>query len=303
MELSAIHHIDPHKLNDFEADLFITALGNETRCTTIARRMEDATCRKIALSHPDHRKDHSFEANRKYFEDHHFDIIPVESEVPDMNRILDDKPGGTINIIFDCTSMSQRWYYEFFRWFNNNPDDFEAANLRFTYTMANYVDHGPTKKVKRIREFLKTEDRNRKEKKKVLILGMGHEENVSESIYNIVKPDLLYLFYADPPLDKQFVNNHALINDTPIRNLVAYPIRNDQMIYQSLIDIILPLRNEYSIILVPEGPKIFSVASMLIHLSYPDTIISYPVFKKNQILDREPSGDPVVLDINFEGEE
>jgi hypothetical protein len=308
MELSAIHHIEPGKLHDFKADLFVTTLGCESRGTNIARILEQKECRKVALLESHIRQEHSFTANRHYFTDQEFEIIPVNADVPDVKFILGDIADGNPNIIFDCTSMSQRWYYEFFRWFNDNPDDFENVNLRFAYTMADYIDHTSSHKVKKIRDFLKVEDKIRKRKKKALILGLGHEEHVCESIYNLIKPDLLFLFYADPPADKQFVekvfvNNHALINLTPIRNLIAYPIRNGQMIYQSLIDIILPLREEYSISLVPQGPKIFSVAAMLVHLGYPDTVISYPVLKTKQISDRKPSGEPVVLDVHFEGEE
>ncbi len=104
-------------------------------------------------------------------------------------------------------------------------------------------------------------------------------------------------------VEKIFVNNHKLINEAPIRNLVAYPIRNGQAIYHSLINTILPLRNEYSIVLIPQGPKIFSVVSMLVHMGYPDIRISYPRFKKPSTADREPKDEPVALDILFEGEE
>lgn len=308
MELSGIQHIDPEKLIDFEVDIFITALGYETRCTTIARLIEGKDCTKIALSHPNHFKEYSFEENLAYFQEWNYRILSVETEGPDMGVILEKMKGDNINIIIDCTSMSQRWYYEFFRWFSDDQAEYNLANLRFVYSVASYVDSGPAQKVKRIREFLKTEDRTRNKKKQALILGLGHEENVCETIYKLVKPDLLYLFYTDPAVDKQlvekvFVNNHALINATPIRNLIAYPIRNGQLIYQSLSDTILPLRNEYSIMLVPQGPKIFSVVSMLVHLGYPDTLISYPVFKKRPAVDRKPHGEPVVLDVHFECEE
>jgi hypothetical protein len=40
-----------------------------------------------------------------------------------------------------------------------------------------------------------------------------------------------------------------------------------------------------------------------VHLGYPDTVISYPVFKKPPDKDRLPSGEPVILDILFEGED
>ena len=232
-----------------------------------------------------------------------FEIIQVHGEVPDVGLVLGEIKKDHINVLFDCTSMSQQWYYEFFRWLGEGQEAFETATLRFVYTMTGFVDEESPKKVKRVKEFLKTEY-NSKKNKKALFLGLGHEANVSDAIYKIVKPDLVYLFYTDPPVDKRFVelilvNNHALINATPIRNLIAYPITNGQLIYQTLIDTILPLRNEYNIVIVPQGPKIFSVASMLVHLGYPDTVISYPMFKRPKILDRVPCGDPVVLDITL----
>ena len=162
--------------------------------------------------------------------------------------------------------------------------------------------------MKSLKGFLMKETLETQKKKIALILGLGHERGVSEAIFNMTKPDLLYLFYAGPPADKKsvervFVNNHALINSTPIRNLVSYPMRNGQIIYQSLINTILPLRTEYSIILVPHGSNFFWVVSLLVHLGYPDIQVKYPKFKKSAAIDRTSCGEPVILDVLFEGEE
>lgn len=308
MELSAINHIDPSKLADFEADVFIATLGYESRCTSIPRLLENKSCRKIALSRTDHIKEFSFLDNRTYYLEQGYEVIPVETKVPEIDTLLKSISKDTINIIFDCTSMSQRWYFEFFRWFNDNQDEYAVANLRFVYTMANYEDPDPSRKVKKIGDFLSPEIKSRNSKKQALILGLGHEVNVCENIYKMIKPDLLYLYYSDPPVDKRFVekvfvNNHGLINETPIRNLIAYPVRNGQSIYQSLIDNILPLRSEYDITMIPHGPKIFSVLAMLVHLGYPDIKIRYPVFKTPPAVDRHAYGEPVILDILFEGED
>jgi hypothetical protein len=307
MELSSIQHIEPENLPDIQADLFITTLSHESRCTSIAKNLDKISCRKVALTGTGQIKDFAFKENLIYYEEHGFEVITVENDVPGIDSIFGDLYTGEINIIIDCTSMSQPWYYEFFRWFAEDQDRFEKARMRFAYTMAGYVDEGVSRKVKEVKEFLKTENRTKK-KKKALILGLGHEPNVSETIIRIVKPDLVYLFYADPPVDKRFVekvfvNNHAIIKDVPIRNLVSYPINNGRIIYQSLIDTVLPIRNEYSIILIPQGPKIFSVASMLVQMGYPDVVISYPRFKKTPVTDRQPCGEPVVLDVHFEEEE
>ncbi|HER08636.1 MAG TPA: hypothetical protein ENO20_06960 [Bacteroides sp.] len=308
MELSSIHHVEPDRLNDFQPDLFITTLGFESRATHIARLMGGLTCRKIALSATENLKEHSFQENRIFFESAGFEIRPIVSGIPDFGSMLSPSGEGNVNILVDCTSMPQLWYFELFRWFSENQEYYATASIRFVYTLAQYVEPGPPQKVKRLVDFAKSEIAAGTKKKKALLLGLGHEESLCESIYRLVRPDLLYLFYADPPVDKQFVekvfvNNHSLINEVPIRNLIAYPIRNGQVIYQNLVDVILPLRNEYAISLFPQGPKIFSVAAMLIHLSYPDTRISYPVIKKRPVIDRHAIGEPVILDVHFEEEE
>jgi hypothetical protein len=308
MELSAINHIEPVNLDDFEADVFITTLGFESRCTSTARLIEHKSCPKIALSRTDHIKDFSFHKNRDYYLEQGYEIIRVDTKVPDFRTILQNIPKEKINILLDCTSMSQRWYHALFSWLSESLNDYATATLRFVYSMAGYTDSGPARKIKKIREIHSRDVRSNAKEKKALILGLGHEEKISETIYKMVNPDLLYLYYADPPVDKQFVekvfvNNHALIDQTPIRNLIAYPIRNGQTIYQSLTNTILPLRDDYSILLIPQGPKIFSVVSMLVYLGYPDIHLSYPVFKKPPAVDRQPSGEAVVLDILFEGEE
>jgi hypothetical protein len=307
MEISSIEHINPDELADINANLFICTLSHESRSTHIAKLLEGLNCRKIALAPAGQENLNSFRENQEYLREKDFEIIYVDSEVPDLKEILRGITERHMAIILDCTSMSQNWYYEFFRWFDESQEDFDHVRLRFVYTTAGYVQDDSGNKVRRVKEFLKREIK-KKNSKKALILGLGHEPKVAEAICKIEKPDLLYLFYADPPVDKRFVeklfvNNHKIIQETPIRNLIAYPINNGQQIYQSLIDVLLPLRNDYSITLIPRGPKIFSVAAMLVHLGYPDTRICYPVFKRPVVQNREASGSPVVLDVFFEGEE
>jgi hypothetical protein len=308
MEISTIIHTDPDALRNFNADIFITTLGFEARCTNIARLYEDHACRKIALSRTDHLKEHSYKKNKEYYLSNGFEIIAIEKEVPDVGALLTEHRNEQIDILLDCTSMSPRWYYEFFSWFSECQDLFEKARIRIAYTMAAFSDSHQSRKVKGVKEFLEAHENSTEIGKTALILGLGHEKHVGQEIFNKIKPDLLYLFYADPPVEKQFVeqvfvNNHSLIDTTPIRNLISYPIRNGQVIYERLIDTILPLRNKYTILLIPHGPKIFSLVAMLVHLRYPDIVISYPIFKRPPTQDRIPSGEPVILDILLEGEE
>jgi hypothetical protein len=308
MELSSIKHIDPSQIADFKADMFITSLGFESRSTLVASKFEDHGCRKLALVNKNVIKDFSYKENYQYLKDQGFDIIELTSEIPDLDSLFQSLSGDSLNVAIDCTNMPPLWYYEFFSWFDRKQIGDGKVRMRIGYTPAAYVRQSGSLKVKKIFDFLKDDVRPSQAKKTALILGLGQEKQVSDSIFSLINPDLVYLFYADPPAEKRFVekvlvNNHKLINEAPIRNLIAYPLRNGQAIYQSLINTILPLRDEYSIVLIPHGPKIFSVVSILVHLGYPDIRISYPLFKKQATADRLPKDEPVALEILFEGEE
>ncbi len=306
MELSSIQHILPENLIDFQADLFIASLSHETRSISVAKLLEGVSCRKVALCSENLLKEFAYLSNLKYLTDQGFEILELDSSNDVLDNILGEKATGEQKIMLDCTSMSPVNYFRILNWFGADLHE-NQARLRLVYTTAAYVEEGSAPKVKKVKDFLKVKISERRQKK-MLILGLGQEPNVSEMICKIVNPDLLYLFYADPPVEKQFVekvfvSNHSVINEAPIRNLIAYPINNGQAIYQTLIDVILPLRDEYAITIIPQGPKIFSMACMLLQMGYPDTVLSYPVFKRDHIQDRMPCGEPVVLDILFEGEE
>jgi len=303
MELSSIQHITPENISDYQLDLFIATLSHESRSTSIARKIEANSGRKVVFFDTNHPKENSYNSNLDYFKEKGFEFIQVTGDKIEVDEIFASIKSDKVNIMLDCTSMSQQWYYQILSWFGDN-DRLLSVKIRIAYSMAAYVEEAAPLKVKKVRNFLKLKSRT-KRSKRALILGLGQEPNVSEMICKIEKPDLLYLFYADPPVEKKFVervfvNNHAVINSTPIRNLVSYPIYNGEDIYHKLIDVILPLRSEYEITLIPQGPKVFSITSMLVQMGYPDTILSYPVFKRAHVQDRMPSGDPVVMDIHLE---
>jgi len=308
MELSSIQHIEPSQLSDFKPDIFIASLGHESRSTHVSRLLKNLKCRKVALESSTCIKDFSYEANREFLEKENFEIVKVESDIPQIESIFGFFGGKDVGIAIDCTNMPPAWYHRFLSWFDENQHFQGVVRLRIIYTIANFVNLEGAHKVKEIKSILHSDTKSTANKKKALVLGLGQEKNIGASILKMMNPDLLYLYYADPPADKKFVehcfiNNHGLINNTPIKNLISYPIHNGQSIYQSLINTILPLRNDYSIIIIAHGPKIFSLVAMLIHLGYPDVRISYPSFKKAPVADRSPLGEPVILDVLFEGEE
>ncbi len=91
--------------------------------------LEGISCRKIAFSAADHFKDFSYKENQAYLNRQGFELISFHKDVPDINQLMHGIESRDIRIIFDCTSMSQRWYYEFFRWFGESQDRFDNVTL------------------------------------------------------------------------------------------------------------------------------------------------------------------------------
>lgn len=138
-------------------------------------------------------------------------------------------------------------------------------------------------------------------------MGLGIESNISQKVHDIIAPDQTFLFYADPAIEQRyvenvFINNHELIHQTPIRFLKGFPIRDTRMMHQLLIDTIMPLRQDYNIIIVPQGPKIFSLSSMIFQISYPDIDLLYPSYKIKQVRDRKPYDILMCIDLEFDSE-
>ncbi|MCK4989165.1 MAG: hypothetical protein KAS29_01715, partial [Bacteroidales bacterium] len=159
MELSSIKHIDPSQIADFKADLFITALGYESRSNTVARKFENNSCRKIVLENKNAIKEFSYQENSNYLETQGFEIIRVESEIPELDAIFQSLNGDASNVAIDCTNMPPLWYYEFFKWFDEKQAGEGKVRMRIAYTMANYVRQPGSSKVKEIFDFLKDEIR------------------------------------------------------------------------------------------------------------------------------------------------
>lgn len=136
---------------------------------------------------------------------------------------------------------------------------------------------------------------------------MGNEKKVSHWVYDTIRPEITYLLYADPSLQQEyvenlFVNNHSLIEAISIKNLKAYPFNNTKDIYTLLLDLILPLRENHNVVIVPQGPKIFSLMAMIFQISYPDICLFFPKIKRSQLRDREPHHITTSLELIFGSE-
>lgn len=310
MELNNIIHTGEQQIQNFKPDFFIAASGYESRAICVAKKFSELQCEKIVFAFDEHRNDLSRTANDNYYKSQGFrQIIQKTHQSPDYNEIFDQLKYDRVHVLVDISVMTRDWYHGLLKYLQGNLR-FQHFHLRIMYCPAVYNEPFKLKKSISLKKFSFNDDmlsRPREKKKTALILGLGIESNISEKIHDLISPDQTLLFYADPAIEQKyvenvFVNNHGLINKTPIRFLKGFPIRDTKKIYDILVDTIMPLREEYNIIIVPQGPKIFSLLSMIFQISYPDIDLLYPSYKIKQIRDRKPYDTFMGVDLEFDAE-
>jgi len=306
MELAAITHVPSDDLTrNFNPDLFITASGFESRATAIAKMVDERSARNFALGYKEFQKEYSRPENDRYFQSRGYTIQNWSSEeTPDFATIMDLSGNKNPRVMIDISSMTHRWYHGLFRYLHSGMHNFEKLELRVAYYPSEFAESGESR-LRRVESLCPDRGPAGDGRKTALFMGINQDAGSARKIVELIRPDSLYLFYPDPASEKRyietvFINNHSLIDSISIRNLIAYPINNGQQIYQMLSDLALMLRLNHKVIAVPRGPKIFSLVNMALQLSYPDIQICYPDIKMKKLIDRKPTGNPVVLDLVFE---
>lgn len=311
MELIDFIQIPSETISDFEPDLFIVGSGYESRSLVIPQKMNNPGQRKVVLAFSERRKYLHRPKNDQYFRNNNYEIIYTTGfGAPDFESIFNDYQQDELKILIDISVMTRKWYYAFLT-FLNITNKFKHLQIRVTYCPAFYDAPVQLRRTTSLRSY-DTKKSHKKShrhgKKTALLLGLGIEIGLSQKIFDKINPDQTILLYADPAVQKEyveniFVTNHSVINRLPIRNMIGYPVLNPLEIYKLLTDTVLPLRSDYHVVIVPQGPKIFSFMTMLFQNNYPDVELICPGYHLKHVKDRLAYPEITGLDLHYVTEE
>lgn len=311
MELIDFIQIPSESKSDFEPDLLIVSSGYESRSLVIPQKLNNPGQRKVALAFSERRKYLYRSKNDEYFRDNNYEIIYTTGfGAPDFESIFNKYKQDELKILIDISVMTRKWYHAFLA-FLQITNKFKDLQVRVFYCPAFYEAPVQLRRTISLRSYdtkknYKNSQRNGR--KTALLLGLGVEIGLSQKMFDKINPDHTILLYADPAVQKKyvenvFVTNHNVINRLPIRNMIGYPILNPLEIYKLLTDTILPLRNDYHVVIVPQGPKILSFMTMLFQNNYPDVELICPRYHLKHVKDRLAYPEITGLDLHYATEE
>jgi hypothetical protein len=311
MELDNACQIPSDQLTRVNFDAFIAVSGYESRSSFLATKINvSAIPKKIVLAFAEKKELLYRELNDKKYKELGFTFVDAPSHNPQclpqiMDNVIGDISKDDVNILIDYSSMPKIWYSELLNYFNNQ-EDLTNVNLWFSYSPSSFIKsissisnkyHDPIKPAALSNKPI------------ALILGLGYEKGRTEDISKQLNAQVTYAFYANPSVDDRYVsevlsNNESVLKKISTERIIPYTIFDLNSVSDTLTQLCINLRMDYQVLLVPVGPKPFTLMSFILASRYPDIkICRVSTIINSAATDHAAHGELLVYKVEFTTEE
>jgi hypothetical protein len=312
MEYLSGVQIEPQRLESFRFDLIIAVTGKDDRSVHLLKNYSVSSSKKVALNYQNNGFERKKDSNSVFFTNNGFEILETEAGntkiLSDLvENLIKSNNGEKTDILIDYSCMASETYAALINLIETIDVIGTRVNIYFSYTQAKFVKSKKIKSVKNYNSLFPGRGLSQPEKPTCLIVGMGLHEDYNQFIKDKINPESILLFYSDPAPDGYvetiFSNNQELIEMVDIKNLHSYPINNLNETVNKLTDICINLRLRYNIIILPLGPKVFTLLSLLLAVRYPDIDVWNISNTKIKQLNKKIAGQPpVVFKVRYENQ-
>jgi len=301
MQLEYGRQIGIDEVSEKKIHLFLFACNHEKRILCAHNRVSEVNTilNTLALCYKPKTRKKQNNINYVYIKSHVeiYEILDVE---------FAKYPNEEINIVVDYSCMTKAWYYSIILYLNKRNLAIQNISAYFIYTPSKY---SAPQKPKHNTEIAPLPGKYvvPTNKPKALIVCLGYEQNKAEGIIDHLDPKICYVFYTQPALDPKFVDTVKASNKNILdhySNIITYPFDDLLYLERQLTSLYYLLREDYSIIIAPLGPKPFTFISMLLSVKFLEIDI-WRVGSGSDINEykREPIDDKtfVVNEVVFKG--
>lgn len=249
-----------------EFDLAVGVCGYEPRSSHVCRVGVRAG-RKIAIVYRSTEGD-EFDRNRENYSSNGWTLV----EEPAVLQFVRETLRGIDNprILVDISSMARRTMAIFVQELWENP---RVGDVQFTYSPPRYESSleaasvVPSLRADPITDYFAGALRS-PSIPVGLVLGLGLEPHRASGLIELIEPTRLWAFAALSD-DERFIEDlremHAgLIDESSGSMMLYYDIRSLSGVYNSIESLAFASSLEYRLLIAPSGPKLFTLASLLV---------------------------------------
>ena len=310
MELTHIGELDYNKLRNEQFDYFIAVCGYQPRCYFLASKLSLNATVKFLLKIDE--QDNCTERTRHldFFAANGFKsysgAITESSAIEKLVGEICNKNFEKLDILIDYSCMPKKWYAVIMDNITRNNFKSKKINLFLSYTPKIFEQ---TKKVSNTEYFgpiiLDKDSLNRK-KPVTIIAGLDNNSKLLHEAIAKIRPYNILAFVPESRTDPGYAfsvaeNNKSLLGKLNSNQIFRYDMNHPDAINSLLTACCLDHRINQEVMIIPQGPKVFSMMALLLSVRYPD-IKLWEIIGKNGLHAQGqglPASDPVIVKASF----
>jgi hypothetical protein len=314
MELTHISELDHNELRYERFDYFIAVCGYQPRCYTLASRFGLNATAKFLLKIDE--QDNCADRNR------HMDFFAANgfksysgaiTESSAIEKLVSEICNNTfekMNILIDYSCMPKKWYAVIMDNITRNNFKSKKINLFLSYTPKVFEQ---TKKISNTEYFgplIEDKDILKKKKPVTIIAGLDNNPKLLDEALSKIRPLNILAFVPESKTDPDYTasvaeNNRSLLGKLNSGQIFRYDMNHPEAINTLLTSCCLDHRINHEVMIIPQGPKVFSMMALLLSVRYPDIKLWEIIGKNGMQAQGEglPASDPIIVKASFQDDE
>jgi|WetSurSiteA1Bulk_404760.scaffolds.fasta_scaffold00629_4 hypothetical protein len=314
MELIHLQEIIFNDLPRERFDCFIAACGYQPRCYYLAEKIDSMIPRKylLTIDEPDqlnNRCKHLEIFKQQGFKNY-YTAVNESKAIEDLVSEICDINSDQLNLLIDYSCMPKKWYALIIDSISRNNFRARKINLFLSYTPKLFERNPEKKSIDYIGPMLYNRD-NLKDKKPVsMIASLDNNPAFIIEAVNKVRPQHLLAFIPQCAHDPDYTrlvleNNKTLLDRLDNKSIIPYDANRPKDINAILTSHCLDERITSEVLILPQGPKTFSMMSLLLSVRYPDIKLWEIVAgeRKTDAGHGLPAANPVIVKVTFLNDE
>jgi hypothetical protein len=270
--------ISTEEIEQAEYAMLISALGFESRATAVANRISSRCINKIALGF-DHNHDCSYFKNEEWFRQNGFEILPdlsssdfsaalIQYTDALLILLLDQKKEAEAKIAIDISCFDRRRLADIVQWVCSMK--IPGLVVDFWYCIAEFQPPNPTVGRNEIAGPVHRKFAGRftePGRPLALVAGLGYELGRVMGAAEYLQASKVVAFVPESPVieyeGEVLAANETMLNELEPRQVLRYPVADPGRTLAMLDSAIRGLREHYNVVLLPGGPKLFALCSLI----------------------------------------
>tara|TARA_R110002051_G_C8738645_1_gene498763 strand:- start:101 stop:1042 length:942 start_codon:yes stop_codon:yes gene_type:complete len=310
LKLTNIEDIKFNELRDQSFDLGIFASGYESRSSFLIRNLDGVKIdNRIVFGFENYRENKIRKENDEIYLNNNFSKVNILNQ-GDSRLIYDilielktdhfsDKKN--IKVLIDYASMSRMWYssiLNFFRTLDNIAVDIYLNYSPGLYYDIEFIDYSYSA----INSLPSHEGSLSSNTKTMLVLGIGFSPYLIKSVIEEIEPNEIIGVIPIPSINKKYdekLKEIKVILARDIRAWVKCPVKSLTSIFRTYAEITNEAIDSKDILFLSVGPKILTMASLLVSQRFDQVTSLYLKTPKFEDKDVKESGEFICNRIKY----